>query len=107
MNDGEAALQYLRGRDENGHHNQRPDLILLDLNLPKLSGHEILAELKSDENLLSIPVVMLTSSDDDHDIARTYSEHANCYITKPPDLQGFISIVSAIENFWFTIVTLP
>jgi CheY-like chemotaxis protein len=85
----------------------RPDLVLLDLNLPKKSGHEVLAEIKTDPNLKSIPVVILTSSDDEKDILKTYDHYANCYITKPVELEGFMEIVKCIEDFWFAIVKLP
>jgi CheY-like chemotaxis protein len=106
VRDGDEAISYLRKQGE--HANAvRPDLILLDLNLPRKSGHETLLEIKSDEQLKTIPVVILTSSDDQHDISRTYSNHANSFITKPVDLAGFVEVVTSIENFWFTIVTLP
>jgi two-component system response regulator len=85
----------------------RPDLIILDLNLPKKDGREVLADIKSDENLKRIPVVILTVSKDEEDIMRTYNLHANCYITKPVDLQQFMKVVRSIENFWLTIVKLP
>jgi two-component system response regulator len=85
----------------------RPDLILLDLNLPKKDGREVLTEIKSDENLRNIPVVVLTTSKAEQDILKAYSLHANCYITKPVDLDQFISVVESIEDFWFSIVKLP
>jgi chemotaxis family two-component system response regulator Rcp1 len=85
----------------------RPDLILLDLNLPKKNGREVLAELKSDLLLLSIPVVVLTTSDDEEDVLRAYEFHANCYITKPVDFDQFVRVVRSIEDFWFTVVRLP
>ncbi len=103
---GEEALSYLR-REAPYAAVDRPDLIILDLNLPKKSGHEVLVEIKADHMLKSIPVVILTSSDDERDISTTYSNGANCYITKPIDLQGFIEIVKSIDDFWFTIVKLP
>lgn len=106
INNGLAALAYLREICTAPNKN-RPDLILLDLNLPGMSGIEVLQQIKNEETLLSIPVVILTSSDDEHDISQTYSRHANCYITKPLELQGFIEIVQSIENFWFTVVKLP
>ena len=85
----------------------RPDLILLDLNLPKKNGREVLAELKSDLLLLSIPVVVLTTSDAEEDVLRAYECHANCYITKPVDFDQFVRVVRSIEDFWFTVVRLP
>jgi CheY-like chemotaxis protein len=104
--DGEEAMEYLRqeGKYEDA---LRPDLVLLDLNLPKKSGHEVLSEMKTDPKLKSIPVVILTSSDDEKDILKTYDHHANCYITKPVELEGFMEIVRSIEDFWFAIVKLP
>jgi two-component system, chemotaxis family, response regulator Rcp1 len=106
VQDGEEAMAYLRqeGKYESA---VRPDLILLDLNLPKKSGHEVLVEVKTDPNLKSIPVVILTSSDDEKDIVKTYNDYANCYITKPVELEGFMQIVKSIEDFWFAIVKLP
>ena len=83
------------------------DIVLLDLNLPRKDGREVLAEIKADDNLKSIPVVILTSSEADTDITRCYSHHANCYISKPVDLEQFTIVVRTIENFWFTIVKLP
>lgn len=106
INNGPAALAYLRENCASTSKN-RPDLILLDLNLPGMSGIDVLQQIKNEETLLSIPVVILTSSDDEHDISQTYSHHANCYITKPLELQGFIEIVQSIENFWFNVVKLP
>ena len=85
----------------------RPDLILFDLNLPRKDGRELLAEIKEDQALRSIPVVVLTTSNAEEDIVRTYNLHANCYITKPVDLDQFIDVVSAIEDFWLTVVMLP
>ena len=85
----------------------RPDLVLLDLNLPKKDGREVLAEIKTDAGLKRIPVVILTTSNAEEDILKTYNLHANCYITKPIDLYQFIKVVLAIEEFWFTIVKLP
>jgi CheY-like chemotaxis protein len=104
--DGVEAMAYLR-REGKFAGVTRPDLVLLDLNLPRKDGREVLAELKADADLRLIPVVILTSSSDDEDIARAYGLHANCYITKPVDLRQFIKIVESIEDFWFTIVKLP
>lgn len=104
--DGEEAIEYLR---QEGPYADapRPDLILLDLNLPKKSGREVLAEIKADRDLRSIPVVVLTSSKAEEDIAKTYNLHANCCVTKPADLDQFIRVVQSIESFWLTIVKLP
>lgn len=85
----------------------RPDIILLDLNLPRKDGREVLAEIKSNGRLKSIPIVILTSSKADQDVLKAYGLHANCYITKPVDFARFKEVVQAIEHFWFTIVTLP
>jgi len=85
----------------------RPDLILLDLNLPKKDGREALAEIKADENLKRIPVVVLTTSQAEEDVLRTYELHANCYITKPVDLQQFIAVIRAIEEYWLAAARLP
>jgi CheY-like chemotaxis protein len=85
----------------------RPDLVLLDLNLPKKDGREVLEEIKSDPALRNIPVVVLTSSQAEQDILKAYDLHANCYVTKPVDLDQFITVVKSIEDFWFTIVKLP
>jgi len=106
VGDGEAALAYLR-REGRYAEAQRPDLILLDLNLPRKDGREVLQEIKADESLRSIPVVVLTTSQAEQDIAKSYNLHANCYITKPVDLDRFVEVVRAIESFWFTIVKLP
>jgi CheY-like chemotaxis protein len=104
--DGEAALAFLR-REGQYRDSPRPDLILLDLNLPKKDGREVLAEVKSDESLRTIPVVVLTVSSADEDILKAYNLHANCYITKPIDLSQFLKVVNSIEDFWLTIVKLP
>jgi two-component system response regulator len=85
----------------------RPDLVILDLNLPKKDGREVLAEIKNDENLKRIPVVILTISKAEEDILKTYNLHANCYVTKPLDLDQFMKVVKSIEDFWLTIVKLP
>jgi chemotaxis family two-component system response regulator Rcp1 len=105
-NDGVEALAFLR--QEGKHANApRPDIILLDLNLPKKDGRGVLAEIKDDPYLKRIPVVVLTTSKAEEDILRTYDLHANCYITKPVDLDQFMAVVKAIEYFWLTIVKLP
>jgi two-component system, chemotaxis family, response regulator Rcp1 len=104
--DGVEAMEYLQRR--NGHANAvRPDLMLLDLNLPKKDGRRVLEEIKSSPELKSIPVVVLTTSEADSDILTTYGLHANCYITKPVDMDRFVEIVQLLEEFWFTIVKLP
>ncbi len=102
--DGEQALQMLKASYAAG---TKPDLILLDLNLPRKGGRQILAEIKADESLRHIPVVILTSSDAERDVAQSYTLGANCYITKPVDLRAFQSIVAAVEDFWFGVVKLP
>jgi CheY-like chemotaxis protein len=106
VEDGVAALDFLHMRDPYTKV-PRPDLILLDLNLPKKNGREILAEIKSDDALKTIPVVILTTSDAEQDILRAYSLHANCYISKPVGYDHFTNIVRSIESFWLTIVKLP
>jgi len=104
--DGEEALEYLRKEGQYADA-PRPDLILLDLNIPKRNGREVLAEIKADRDLRSIPVVVLTSSKAEEDVAKSYNLHANCYVTKPADLDQFIRVVQSIESFWLTIVKLP
>lgn len=106
VNDGVDAMAFLR---HEGSYNQspRPDLILLDLNLPLKDGREVLEEIKNDEDLRRIPVVILTTSNDERDILESYNLHANCYITKPVDLNQFMAIVKSIQSFWFSIVKLP
>ena len=104
--DGVEALSYLR-REGKFADTQRPDLILLDLNLPRKDGREVLAEIKNDESLKRIPVVVLTTSQAEEDILKAYHLNANCYISKPVDLEQFMKVVNAIENFWLTIVKLP
>lgn len=106
VTDGEAAMAFLRRQDPY-REAVRPDLILLDLNLPRKDGREVLAEIKADEHLRRIPVVILTTSRAEQDILRSYDLHANCYITKPVDLNQFFLIVKAVEEFWFQIVRLP
>ncbi len=104
--DGEEALAFLR-RQTIYAEAPRPDLILLDLNLPRKDGRQVLAEIKADEQLKRIPVVILTSSSAEEDILRTYDLHANCYITKPVDFDQFVAVVRSIEDFWLTMVKLP
>jgi chemotaxis family two-component system response regulator Rcp1 len=106
VKDGVEALAYLR-RQGPYTAAKTPDLILLDLNLPRKSGREVLVEIKQDERLRTIPVVVLTTSADEQDVARAYSGHANCYITKPVDLEQFLRVVQSIESFWLTLVRLP
>jgi two-component system, chemotaxis family, response regulator Rcp1 len=104
--DGVEALTFLR---KEGKHKQapRPDLILLDLNLPRKDGRELLAEIKGDEQLKRIPVVVLTTSEAEEDISRVYRLKANCYIAKPPQLDDLVKIVKSIEEFWFRVARLP
>ncbi|HWZ43895.1 MAG TPA: response regulator [Candidatus Saccharimonadales bacterium] len=106
LGDGVEALAFLR-RQGAYTHSVKPDLILLDLNLPKKDGREVLAEIKADERLMKTPVVVLTTSAAEEDIARAYSDHANCYITKPVGLEQFFHVAHAIECFWLSIVKLP
>ena len=106
VQDGVEALTYLR-RQGRYSDAPRPDVVLLDLNLPKKDGREVLAEIKEDPDLKRIPVVVLTTSKAEEDIARTYDLHGNCYISKPVDLDQFMTVVKSIENFWFTVVRLP
>lgn len=104
--DGEDALVFLR--KEGKYKNMiTPDIILLDLNLPKKDGREVLEEIKTDPALLSIPVIVLTTSSAEQDILNMYNHHANCYITKPVDFDQFINVIRSIENFWLSIVKLP
>jgi chemotaxis family two-component system response regulator Rcp1 len=104
--DGVEAMAFLR-REGKYADAPRPDLILLDLNLPKKDGREVLAEIKEDPDLRRIPVVILTVSRAEEDILRSYDLHANCYITKPVNLDQFLKVVKSTEEFWFTIVKLP
>jgi len=106
VEDGVEALAYLRKKGKFKDVN-RPDIILLDLNLPKKNGREVLTEIKQDINLKQIPVVILTVSKAEEDIIKTYELHANCFITKPVDLDQFVKVVKSIEDFWFSIVKLP
>jgi CheY-like chemotaxis protein len=106
VEDGVQAMEFLRRQ---GKYAQapRPDLIMLDLNLPRKDGREVLAEMKADNNLKMIPVVVLTTSRAEQDVLRAYELHANCYITKPVDFQQFLNVVRSIESFWLFVVTLP
>ena len=106
VKDGVEALEFLRkqGKYKN---TPRPDIILLDLNLPKKDGREVLQEIKNDDKLKRIPVVILTTSKAEEDVLKTYNLHANCYVTKPVDLDKFIVVVKSIDAFWLTVVTLP
>lgn len=104
--DGVEAMLFLR-KQEKYKDAVTPDLILLDLNLPKKDGREVLKELKSDDELKQIPIVILTTSEEEEDIIRSYNQYANCYITKPVELDKFIKVVKSIEDFWLTIVKLP
>ena len=106
VTDGIEALGFLRKEGEHASA-PRPDLILLDLNLPKKDGREVLAEIKQDPELQTIPVVVLTSSDAEEDVLKSYQLHANSYIRKPVNLERFMNIVSTVEDFWFTVVKLP
>jgi len=106
VNDGEQAIAYVRRQGEYAER-PRPDLILLDLNLPRKDGREVLQDLKSDPDLHRIPVVVLTSSEAEQDILSTYDLYANAYVTKPVDLEQFMHVVSSIQDFWLNIVKLP
>jgi two-component system, chemotaxis family, response regulator Rcp1 len=106
VDDGVKAMEFLRNQGEYADAT-RPDLILLDLNLPKKDGRTVLGEIKADKSLKRIPVVILTTSRDEEDILKSYDLHANCYITKPIDLDQFLKVVKSIKDFWLTIVKLP
>jgi CheY-like chemotaxis protein len=106
VGDGVKAMAFLRRQGEYAKA-PRPDLVLLDLNLPRKDGREVLREVKEDTSLKTIPVVVLTTSKAEEDILKTYSLHANCYVTKPMGLEQFLDVVRSIEDFWFTIVKLP
>ncbi len=106
VEDGVQALDFLRRRGPFARA-PRPDLIMLDLNLPRKDGREVLAEIKSDPELKSIPVVVLTTSKAEQDVLRAYNLHANCYITKPVDFDQFLKVIRSIESFWLFVVTLP
>ncbi len=104
--DGVQAMAFLRRQGQYAKV-PRPDLVLLDLNLPKMDGREVLAEIKEDPDLRRLPVVILTVSKAEQDILKSYNLHANCYITKPVDLDQFLGVVKSIEDFWLTVVMLP
>jgi CheY-like chemotaxis protein len=106
VNDGEQALAYLRKEDEYAAVT-RPDLVLLDLNLPRKDGREVLAEVKGDPKLRAIPIVVLTTSEAEEDVLKSYQLHANAYVTKPVDFERFVSIVRQIDNFFVSVVRLP
>ncbi|MGD0815955.1 MAG: response regulator [Verrucomicrobiota bacterium] len=106
VEDGVQALEFLRRQGKFGGA-PRPDLILLDLNLPRKDGREVLAEIKSDDHLKTIPVVVLTTSRAEQDVLQAYKHHANCYVTKPVDFEQFLHVVQSIESFWLMLVTLP
>jgi CheY-like chemotaxis protein len=106
VDDGVKVMEFLRRQGEYAAA-PRPDLILLDLNLPRKDGREVLAEIKADGDLRTIPVVVLTTSRAEQDVLRAYALNANCYINKPVDFRQFISVVKAIEDFWLTVVKLP
>lgn len=106
VEDGVEAMEFLRHQGRFADV-PRPDLILLDLNLPRKDGREVLAEVKADPELRRIPVVILTTSRDEEDVLRAYDLHANCYVTKPVDMAQFMKIVSVIDEFWFKVVSLP
>ncbi len=106
VDDGVKAMAFLR-REDPYVDAPRPQLILLDLNLPRMDGRKVLAEIKADNDLMVIPVIVLTSSSAEADVLASYKLHANCYITKPVSFEAFVDIVASIENFWFAAVTLP
>ena len=104
--DGKEAIDFLE-KKEKYKNEETPDLILLDVNLPKKNGHEVLKYIKTSEDLKQIPVIMLTTSSSDKDVLLSYKNHANCFITKPLDVNNFLTIISGIESFWINIVKLP
>lgn len=106
VTDGELALEYLFKQNQYSEA-PTPDLILLDLNLPKKSGFDVMKAIKADDHLKRIPVVVLTTSDSEHDVLKSYDLHANCYITKPVDMKQFMKIITMLEEFWLMIVKLP
>ena len=106
VRDGAAALSHLRQQGESAG-SARPDLVILDLNLPKMDGHEVLAEMRADPDLRRIPVAVLTTSAAEADVVKTYDLGANCYLTKPVDMEQFIRVVQAVDDFWLGMVRLP
>ena len=106
VRDGQEAIDYLE-KNEGYEEVDTPDLVLLDINLPKINGHKVLKHIKSSKKLKYIPVVMLTTSSDEVDIKKSYKNYSNCYITKPVDINDFIKVISTIEDFWISIVQLP
>ncbi|SMO35923.1 response regulator [Gracilimonas mengyeensis] len=106
VRDGWQAIQYLE-KEEGYEDVETPDLILLDINLPKINGHKVLKHIKTSGHLKQIPVIMLTTSSDEIDINKSYKNHSNCYITKPIDINDFLDVISTIENFWISIVQFP
>lgn len=106
VDDGVEAIEFLHRRGKFADA-PRPDLILLDLNMPRKGGQEVLAEIKADDRLKHIPVVVLTTSKSDEDVLKAYGHHANCYIVKPVDFDSFTKVVNTIQDFWFCVVTLP
>ncbi|MFB6106381.1 MAG: response regulator [Halobacteriaceae archaeon] len=106
VNDGETAMEFLRQEGEYADA-PRPDIVLLDLKLPKMTGEEVLEAVKADPDLRRLPVVVLTSSSAEEDVVKTYDKHANAYLTKPVSFDGFIDVVQRIEGFWFSLVRFP
>jgi chemotaxis family two-component system response regulator Rcp1 len=106
VTDGVDAMAYLRQEDEYADR-PRPDLVLLDLNMPRKDGREVLQDIKSDEDLRRIPVVVMTSSEAEEDIVQSYDLHANAYVTKPIDFDGFLDVVRSLEQFWLSVVKMP
>jgi two-component system, chemotaxis family, response regulator Rcp1 len=104
--DGEEAMEYLRQEGEHAGK-PRPDIVILDLNLPRMDGREVLREIKGDDSLRRIPVIILTTSSSDRDIGECYDSHANCFLTKPIDFEEFIDVVRSMEHFWISVVRLP
>jgi len=106
VRDGWKAVQFLEQKD--GYEDERlPDLVLLDINLPKMNGHKVLKHIKNHPDLRHIPVIMLTTSSDETDVIKSYENYSNCYITKPVDIENFLKVISSIEDFWISIVQLP
>ena len=106
VKDGVEAMQFLK-REAEYENAPRPDVILLDLNMPRMDGREVLEEISKNPNLINIPVIVLTTSENEIDIVNSYSRNANCYISKPVDFEQFVTVVQSIEHFWFSIVSLP